>query len=539
MQIDPIKLKAQSKLMKDYRNNHEDIMSFFDYLPYNNFEKRLQDLQDRSFEREQLTEVLHTINKSWDAPSSTFESIAKLKQDDSVVVIGGQQAGLLTGPMYTINKVISIIQHARTQQEILGIPVIPVFWIAGEDHDFDEVNHIYLPESSRMKKCKLKHHMVEKKSLSDIRIDKVALSNWIEQLFSQMEETMHSKKLYETIQDVLDCSDTYVDFFARIIFQLFRDEGIVLIDSGHELVRKLEAVHFQKMIKAQPQISEGVYTALTKLNEKEYSVSLEVEPTDGHLFYHQNKERVLLTRDASGEWRGKKNEIVLTTDDLMATARNNPEQLSNNVVTRPLMQELLFPTLSFIGGPGEVGYWAGLKPAFRALDLKMPPVVPRLSFTFVDRNVGKALDQFDMNIINVIQEGAVHSKENWFKSKSEPEIEQLVSDIKSTIESVHRPLRELAIDIRADLGELGEKNLLYLYRDIDFLKDRIVKAQEERYKKELCRFDLIDLMLHPNGGLQERVWSPVYWINKYGTEFITELTSESCSFEKDHYLVYL
>jgi len=539
MQIDPIKIEAQSKLLKDYRNNCEDIMDFFDYLPNENYEKRFHDLQDRSFDREQLTDVLHTINKAWNAPESTFESIDRLKGADSVVVIGGQQAGLLTGPMYTINKVISIIQLARTQQEKLGVPVIPVFWIAGEDHDFDEINHIYLPELQKMKKYKLDNRMLEKRSLSDMPIDKVALNNWLDRLFVQMEETIHTKKLYETIHQLMDVSHTYVDFFAQIIFRLFKDEGIVLIDSGHERVRKLEAEHFQNMIKAQPGISEGVYIALADLNKKGYTVSLDAELKDGHLFYHKNKERILLTRDLSGKWFGKKNEISLTTDELMATARNNPEQLSNNVVTRPLMQELLFPTLCFVGGPGEVGYWAALKPAFRALDLKMPPVVPRLSFTFVEGNVIKALQQFNIDITDTINNGVINCKETWLKSKSDPEVEQLATDIKNVIESVHKPLRNLAKDIRSDLGDLGEKNLSYLYRDIDFLKDKIMNVLEEKYKKELTDFDLIELSLHPQGGLQERVWNPLIWINKYGTEFITELTSQSCSFKEDHYLVFI
>ncbi|WP_067728293.1 bacillithiol biosynthesis cysteine-adding enzyme BshC [Oceanobacillus damuensis] len=539
MHIDPIQLKAQSQLIVDYRNNQKKVMDFFDYNPYGDYEQRIKDLDSLSFNREELTNVLHRINEEWDAPAPTFNNINKLKNSNSVVVIGGQQAGLLTGPMYTINKVISIIQFARQQENELGVPVIPVFWIAGEDHDFDEINHIHLSEVSQMKKHKLAHHMVEKTSVSNIPANRESLSQWIDNLFEQLDETVHTRDLYKAIYKIKEKSHTYVDFFARIIFHLFQDEGLVLIDSGHKEVRQLESEHFQRMIKYQPGISEGVFSSLNALAEKGYKVSLEASQHDGHLFYHKNDERILLTRDDAGFWVGKQNEIRLTTDELMETAEKDPELLSNNVVTRPLMQELLFPTLAFIGGPGEVGYWAGLKKAFHILNLKMPPVLPRLSFTIMENQVVKALEKYNIDPAEAIHKGVKKDRDQWLQSKSKPPIEDLAEEIKAAIDKAHKPLRDLARDIRDDLGALSDKNLFYLYRDIEFLESRLIKALEEKYEKELRDFDLIDLALHPNGGLQERVWNPLQWINKYGTDFIAVLTANDCSFDNEHYLVYI
>ncbi|WP_337019585.1 bacillithiol biosynthesis cysteine-adding enzyme BshC [Oceanobacillus massiliensis] len=539
MQIDPIQLKNQSQLLADYRKNNRDIMDFFDYLPYGDYGERVNELDDRSFDRERLTDLLHTINKEWGASASTLRNIDRLKEDNSVVVIGGQQAGLMTGPMYTINKVISIIQFARQQEEKLGIPVVPVFWIAGEDHDFDEINHIYLPETPQMRKYKLPHKMVDKRSVSDIPISRDALSEWVENLFGQLHETMYTKELYESVNKDIEASRTYTDFFARMITRLFSEDGIVLIDSGDKKLRQLESNYFQLIIKNQPGISEGVYASLQKLNEKGYTVSLEAGKDDGHLFYHRNGERILLVREAAGDWVGKQNEIRLTTDELMAEAEKRPELFSNNVVTRPLMQELLFPTLAFIGGPGEVGYWAALKPAFRAMDLKMPPVVPRLSFTIMERTVAKALEKYEIEPVAAINEGVQEQKEKWIQSKSNPQINELTEEIKMVIEKAHQPLRDLAKNIQSDLGAMSDKNLSYLYKDIDFLKKRLIKALEEKYAKELYEFDLIDNALHPHGGLQERVWNPFYWMNENGMDFIKKLSSQSCSFENGHYVIYL
>src|SRR5699024_1311734 len=132
-------------------NNEERIFQYFDYTPFNDYEQRVRDLNHRVFNRERLADVLHIVNKQWGAPQSTHDNIEQLRKENSVVVIGGQQAGLMTGPLYTINKIISIIQFAKQQEALLQIPVIPVFWIAGEDHDYDEINHVFLLEESEIK----------------------------------------------------------------------------------------------------------------------------------------------------------------------------------------------------------------------------------------------------------------------------------------------------------------------------------------------------------------------------------------------------
>lgn len=541
MQIDPITLNEQSKLIDDYRNNEAGLMNFFDYQPFieTTYQKRFLDLQERFYNRELLAETLAVMNDQWDAPQSTRYNIDKLREENSTVVIAGQQAGLLTGPMYTINKLISVVQFAREQQEQLGSPVIPVFWIAGEDHDFDEINHIFLPEVPQMEKYTLAQKIVGKLPVSMIEKDDDHARAWVDQLFSGLQETVHTKTLYTTIMDCLDKSATYVDFFARIIYTLFQEEGIVLVDSNHPELRNLEKEHFLSMIRKQEEISDGVYRNEQLLKQMGYSNSLEIEPDDAHLFYHDDQNRILLSRASSGEWKGKQNEIVLSTEKLEEIASEQPERLSNNVVTRPLMQELLFPTLTFIGGPGEIGYWAALKPAFHALELNMPPVVPRLSFTFIERNIEKLLQKYGMKADKVVNDGVNRERGNWLAAKSNPPLEPMSNQLKRTIKEAHQPLQDVARNIRDDLGGLAEKNLTYILQDIDYLKERLDKELEAKYAKGLYEFDIIHTALHPDGGLQERVWNPLPWLNQYGSGFITQLTRTPCSITNEHYLVYM
>lgn len=539
MQINPAQLHNQSQLMKEYRNRNDKIREFFDYDPFGDDEKRICDLKKRKFNRKQLIPALMKMNQKWGAPVETLQNIERLQDESSTVVIGGQQAGLLTGPLYTINKVISIIQLARQEEKKLNIPVIPVFWIAGEDHDYDEVNHVYMQKHNQMEKIKLDTVWNNKQPVSDLPFDRGLVREWLNTLFQGLQETEYTEDLYKDLVSCLTNSNSFTDFFARILFLLFEEEGLVLIDSGDLNVRTLEQNYFIQMIEKQPEISDGVYTAVNKLKNMGYSLTLDAEKTDGHLFFHYNGERILLIRNAERNWIGKQGEVVLSTEELMETAKTNPHLLSNNVVTRPLMQELLFPTIAFIGGPGEIAYWAGLKNAFHAIGITMPPVIPRLSITYIDRLTKKYVEKFNLDPDMLINEGATGFKKEWIQSKASPSIDELANQIKHSIDDIHKPLRELANDIRADISSLAKKNLQYLHREIDFLARKMNQAMEDKYEQELGMLNHLDLVMHPSGGLQERIWNPLPFLNEYGMEWIKKTVRQPLSFKEDHYLVYM
>lgn len=539
MRIDPIQLENKHRLIIDYRHHAKRLMPYYDYLPFDNNEHRVNDLHNRTFQRTQLADVLIDMNKQWDAPSPTMENINRLKEKDSVVVIGGQQAGLLTGPLYTFNKIISIIQYAKKQEEKLQIPVIPVFWVAGEDHDFAEINHIFLPNNKLIKKMTIPQQVYGKYTVSDIDIDQGQAKGWIESVFKQLEETEYTKDLYTLVNNCLEKSETYVDFFARLIYELFPETGIVLMDSSDHRIRELEGEYFCQLIEKQPLIAQHVYETKQALRAMGYDLSIDVSENDGHLFYHLDGERILLVKNEEDQWIGKQEEVIFSTEELLAIAKQNPSLLSNNVITRPLMQEFLFPTLAFIGGDGEISYWSVLKQAFHVMGLKMPPVIPRLSFTYVNQRTYKLLAKYHLKPEEVMQYGVEPFKANWLATKQEPPIEEVVDHLKEVIDEAHEPLRNIANELRADLGALAKKNLAYIYREIDFLKMRMLDSIEQKYAQEINEFDLINHTLLPQGSLQERVWNPIYLINENGCHFIEKLMTMECSFEQEHYLVFI
>lgn len=539
MRIDPIHLIHKSPFIRKYRNIDEEVMDFFDYSPFSDYERRVNDLKLRTFQRDELADVLVRMNKRWGADQATIENIERLREEGSVVVIGGQQAGLLTGPLYTFNKIISILHFSKKQEEKLGIPVIPVFWIAGEDHDFDEINHIYMQTKEAIIKHRVSQFIPGKFPISNISLEHDLIKKWLQQIFQEMQETMYTKDLYTTIRRVLEQSDTYVDFFAKLINQFFANYGLVLIDSADQDLRKLEREYFKKMILHQEKIAKSVYDRLQTLASKDYIIDLDAKINDAHLFYHLHNERVLLERTKDGKWIGKQEEVLFTTDELLQKLEEKPYLFSNNVVTRPLMQELLFPTLAFVAGDGEISYWGVLKDAFHQLKLKMPPVLPRLSFTYVDLQTEQLLNKYSISLKDAINAGLEIYKMNWLKQKQQPPIGQLIESIKESIDSVHRSLRDVARSIRADLEGLANKNLRLIHRELDYVEQRLQNALEEKYEKEIGHFNQLQNRLYPENSLQERVLNPIHLLNDYGYTFIDQMLQLNFSYEKDHYVIYL
>ena len=195
-------------------------------------------------------------------------SLTKLANQDSVVVIGGQQAGILTGPLYSIHKIISIIALARQKEAELNIPVVPVFWIAGEDHDFQEVNHIYLEKEGNVQKVVYPEKVLDKRMVSDITIDKEICLEWVEEIVEVLGETNYTKELLSFMREAVSRSNTFVDFFAYIVMELFKNDGLLMIDSADSGLRGLEKEIFISQIEQVTQTTSCVKEVQQQLADK-------------------------------------------------------------------------------------------------------------------------------------------------------------------------------------------------------------------------------------------------------------------------------
>jgi bacillithiol synthase len=542
MEIFNLSLPATNRFASNYLKQTEDIQPFFHYR----FEQsssdldRLTELQNRFFPREEVAQHIEEFMGQFPSSPSVKKSIEKLKQSDSVVVIGGQQAGILTGPLYTLHKVISIIKLAEEKEKKWNVPVVPVFWIAGEDHDFQEVNHLFIPSEQKVNKQTYPEKVLRKKMVTDIELNKEVCLSWAENLIENFGETNYTNDLLQFIRNQIGNSTTFVEFFANIIMELFKNYGLLIVDSGNNGLRELEKDLLIQQIHHHDSITYLLNEQQKKINEKGYPITIESNEQAANLFYYDKRlqERVLLEFDRQTDcFVGKNGTFSFTKEELIEIARNEPGKLSNNVVTRPLTQEWLFPTIAFIAGPGEISYWAELKLVFEHFGIKMPPIVPRLNITLVDRSIETDLQDLHLSIENVLSRGTNLEREQFLESIKDKEVENLFTSTINKLVEQYELIEDKTVKLDKGLLPLLKKNESILINQIDFMKTKLGESIKQKHKVILNKFDRIDLALRPDGFPQERIWNMFYFLNLYGFCLIDDLMDLPYVFDGSHKIV--
>ncbi|WP_209808725.1 bacillithiol biosynthesis cysteine-adding enzyme BshC [Ammoniphilus resinae] len=539
MRIEEVSPLKSNQLAKDYSQDFERIDRFFTYNPYegNSWKGRADWLAASNIKhRDQLTEALLQYNQGV-GNNGALGNIEKLKNEDVFVIIGGQQAGVLTGPLHVIHKAVTILQLCRDVEQRKGIKVVPVFWIASEDHDYDEVNHTYVEtgQEQNPKKIQLHKKVVQKKSLSDLEINSAEFAHVIQQCFSYLPDSQHQPDLLATLLDFSQQSKGLPDFFARIMAWLFEKHGLVLVDSADPKIRELEKHVFSQLMKSDP--SSRLLSTQKELQEIGYPSQLEVEPENAHFFVYCNGERELMVRKEGG-FVSKTGRYAFSQNELEQLLEENPSSFSANVVTRPIMQEHLFPVLAFVGGPGEVAYWAQLKGIFEMFSMQMPIVYPRMTFTIVERSIEKYMKRFGISFFDVHDRWEQLQKE-WLNQQNPLPLESEFRSLKSQVKTLYLPFLEKLVQIEPGVEKLGEDNLSRILSHLDFLEKKTWDATVQRHRAALIQWEKVRNSLFPLEKPQERVYNVFGYLNTYGTSFIDELVEMRIPLTANHKLLYI
>jgi bacillithiol synthase len=542
MEMLNLSLPAANRFATDYLAGSAELQSFFHYNFKNKMDyvRRLDELQNRNFMRNELADHIQSFMSRYAHSDQINANIDKLRQENSVAVIGGQQAGILTGPLYTIHKVISIIKLAEQKEAELGVPVVPVFWIAGEDHDYQEVNHVYVMNNNKQEKWLYPEKNLEKKMISEVCINKDLCYSWVKEIIETYGETKYTNEVLAFALESLKTAESFVDFFASIIMELFKGSGLLIVDSGNKELRKLEKEYFMDQIKNHREITSAVLGQQQKTEASGFANMIDIGANAANIFYYDEEvnERILLQFDPqSGGFAGKNGEVTFSFAELMEIANEYPEKLSNNVVTRPLMQEWLFPTLAFIGGPGEIAYWAELKMVFEHFALQMPPLVPRLNITLLERSVETDLEELNLDLKEVLMSGTGGHELKFIDSLKDREVEELFEKVKANLAEQYTLIREKSGGIDPVLMPMLEKNESILMNQIVFMEDKIVEAICRKNDHILRKFTRVENALRPGGSPQERVWNPFYYLNKYGLNLISDLLKLHYEFDGTHKII--
>jgi bacillithiol biosynthesis cysteine-adding enzyme BshC len=538
MEVKELNLLGNKGFINDYVNGHQLCDRFFDYTYTNEmkYKSRVDYLSSRTYQRAALADYFTNVHSSLSYAKEAAIQIEKLRQPNSVVVVGGQQAGLLTGPLYTVYKAMSIIILARQQEEELGIPVVPIFWIAGEDHDLDEIRYVYVEKNSIWKK-----HMYYETSVtsaSTIHLNKTEVDKWLKGVFASLPETAYTKTLFEKTTKLLNNSKTITDFFRQLMSWFIGKEGLLLLDAHDPAIRKLEQDYFHLLIDDVENVQSFQQLGAKAFKEAGYGEPIITERENSHLFLEINGERKRLDFN-NNRFIVRGTDLTFTKEELSQYLMRSPERFSNNVATRPLMQEWLLPVLSFVSGPGEIMYWATLKGLFNYFNLKMPIVVPRLQLTFVPISVRKWLAETNYDLLPFLKGEMEEIREKWLEEATQYPVQEVIEKVRREIVEHHTPLRQLAQEMDPTLAELSEKNLMILKKQINFMERKMNNFIRQSHKQTLSKFNETGRWLSPLNRPQERIFHPILLMNVIGEDALQRLLSTEMSLNHTHKIVYL
>ncbi|HBW36473.1 MAG: bacillithiol biosynthesis cysteine-adding enzyme BshC [Peptococcaceae bacterium BRH_c23] len=481
-----------------------------------NFERRASYLDTRYFSRDSLADTLKEYHTHLGASSETQTMIEELRHPETLTVITGQQAGILTGPLYTLFKAMTTIRLAKEQREKLGRPVVPIFWIAGDDHDWLEIRETYfLNAEGKVIPCHIPGNG-EGKSVGHLP---VPAWETIETQLMGIPESEFRASVLKQCRIFTEQADNLTQWFALTLQWLVQKWGLIFFDPLLPEFKRLAAPLYEQILKLHP----DVRVALAERTKEWITLGFEpqIQPTGGevNLFLSVPERRAILSNNEGYYLRGHKRQWDLDTLNSLLTQR--PEQFSPNVVTRPVVQEFLFPTLAYVAGPGELNYWAQLGGVFATFGFVMPILYPRLSAVVLTASWQKSLSKQALTISDVYR-GLTEQRERCVRERDNLDIDERFKSFKTHIEKGYAELEALK-EIHVNVQDWLIRNEVKVNFQLDYLQKKIWQAQRKRCNDELKRFQELEDGITPNHSRQERVLNPLSFIARYGLNFVDRI----------------
>ena len=379
----------------DYVRGFEAASGFFTHDPYSrgSYMARAEHLR-RHFagDRRTLAESLLEFNRRVGAGPAALERARSLALPEAVAVVAGQQAGLGTGPLLTVYKAASAVATAARLESLLGVPVVPVFWVASEDHDFEEVRWLAGTDSSgALLTLRLPDPPVRGSPVGDVALSREARE--VVAGIGHLLEGPHSALVASWLREDAAASSSLVELFCRLMARLFARRGLVLLDPMLPSLKRAAGPVLLQALERGPRLAEACARAGGAVREAGYEPGLDVDPSHACIFRRVNGRRTALLW-GDGGLRNRDGTLRWTVDDLRRDLVRDPEDFSPGAVLRPVVQEFLVPTLCTVSGRGEVAYLAQMREVYRLFGLQMPVVRPRLSLTVVEPSDREAMVRY-------------------------------------------------------------------------------------------------------------------------------------------------
>ena len=500
-----------SKTMLDYLEQKETIRPFYHNFPnLEGFQNQLAE-KEESFPqnaRTVLTEALDKQYKGFDVSTKTQENIWLLKQQNTFTVTTGHQLNLFTGPLYFLYKIFSAINLAEELSEKFPTKnIVPVYWMATEDHDFEEINYFNFQGK------KVKWNREAGGAVG--RFSTAGLEEVLKEFSNHLGNSKNANQLKELFSKGYLEHSNLADATRYIANELFQEYGLVIIDGDDGDLKKLLApiVKEELVNKTSFHAVSNTILALGK------NYKIQVNPREINLFYlsDRSRERILFEE---GVYKINNTDIVFSKEEILREVDENPLAFSPNVIMRPLYQEVVLPNLCYIGGGGEIAYWFELKDYFKKMEIPLPILLLRNSVQILSEKQQKKLTHLGIN------HEELFLRQHELLSKKVVENAEIDLDFNEKIESLKNQFSELKqIAKKTDVSFIGAVNAQEKkqIKGLVNLQKRLLKAEKRRQKDWIERIAQLQNQLVPNQSLEERQRNFSDYYLAYGTPFLEHL----------------
>jgi len=520
---DPARPLHLPPLANDYIYDHGKVRAFYngDFRDPAAFERQTQSVRSRQIVREDLAAVLTEQNRSYGCGPETLGAIERIVRDKACAVVTGQQVGLFSGPLYTIYKALTAIKLAEAlSRRGLG-SFVPVFWLASDDHDLAEIDHIALMDKdNRLREIRCQTPSRESKvPVSNIPLPP-DIADCLEQLKDMTLDTEFKADILSSLSEAYAPGRSYVEAFGRWMTRLFRSRGLILIDAGDPRLKEMGRDVFYREIAGDSPSTRQALAASERLQQAGYEAQIPLHSGILNQFYMERERHAIQWKDGAFDVKGLP--AMATKEDLLRLAKEKPSLFSPNVLLRPLYQDAVLPTVAYVGGPSEIAYFGQLKGVYEAFGLPMPVVYPRKSLTIVEGKIDHILKKYHLSVPDLWR-NAAGAIGDVTKEDIPDSVGQALLRVRDHLEGGYASLKAEILAFDPGLAESVDLAKGKMNQQLNFLEKKARQAATKRNDIAVRQLHKAVDNLFPNQRLQERVFNIVPYLIKYGDAFMDKI----------------
>ncbi len=456
-------------------------------------------------------------------PSANAASAIEALRGGAGVVVTGQQVGLFGGPLFTPLKAATAIARAR-QAAAAGRPHAAIFWLASEDHDFAEINHVTFPARRELRKL-----VYSAMPAAAQPVGSVVLDDSIGSLLEQAWELLGSSEAMDTLAEAYKPGRTFAQAFAGFYAKAFATQGLLILDAGSREIHALGAPVLRAAIERADEFQAALVVRNRELEAAGYHAQVAVAPQSSLLFLidEHSGARVSLKRTAantsepSGMWQAGRQKY--STEELAGILAAEPERISPAALLRPVFQDFLLSTSLTIGGPAEIAYFAQSEVLFERILGRMTPIHPRLTATLIEPAIAELLHKHELTPERILSETS-QSLTQLLGARAIPiEGKRKLASAGNALDAELESLLEWMGTLDAGLGRSAETAASKMRYQMNRLRRLTANFQIQREDSLARHAEAITRAIYPNGTLQERLHGAAYYFARYGFELAEQL----------------